>query len=148
MKIYLLTPILLLMAEISFAQSAHEKAIRAVIDQETAAFYQGNADKALSYWVNAPYASHSYSEKGSGYVRGYDAISKGMKKVLKANPGLTKIVHKSHDFIIHVNGNSAWATYITNLVNGTQKSQAYDARYLEKREGSWKIVGAVSKPAP
>lgn len=148
MKTSLFTLILLLIGNISFAQSADEKAIRTVVDQETTAFYQGNADKALSYWLNAPYAAHSHTEKGSGYIRGYDTISKVMKKALRDNPDIKKTVSKSHDFIIHVNENSAWATYISDATNGTKKSQEYSARYLEKHAGAWKIVGAFSTPAP
>jgi hypothetical protein len=133
---------------VGYAQSADEKAITAVIGDETTAFYQRKADKALSYWANVPYASHTYSEKGSGYFRGYKAISTGMKQVLKRNPEPDKKVYKRHDFIIHVNSSSAWATYITDIVDGAKKKQSYDARYLEKINGTWKIVSAISKPAP
>jgi hypothetical protein len=148
MKTSLFTFILLLIGTISFAQSADEKAIRTVIDEETTAFYKGNADKTLSYWLNAPYVAHSHTEKGSGYLRGYNTVSQAFKKVLKANPDLKKYVSKSHDFMIHVNGNSAWATYISELSNGKEKTQDYDARYLEKQGGVWKIVGAFETPAP
>ena len=133
---------------IGYAQSTDEKAITAVIGDETTAFYQRKADKALSYWANVPYASHSYSEKGSGCVRGYKAISAGMKQVLKRHTEPDKNIYKRHDFIIHVNGSSAWATYITDIIDGAKKSQSYDARYLEKINGVWKIVSAVAKPAP
>ena len=80
MKTHLFTLTLLLMTSAAtFAQSADEEAIKNVIARESDAFHQRDADKALSYWANVPYASHYYTEKGLGYVRGYDAISKGMK---------------------------------------------------------------------
>ncbi|GAB2576431.1 Cif family virulence factor [Spirosoma areae] len=127
---------------------ADEKAIKNVIAGESAAFYQRNADKVLSYWANVPYASHSYTEKGMGYLRGYDAVSKAIKKYISGHPDLGRDVHKTHDFRIHVNGNSALATFITDAVSGTKKSQSYDARYLEKVKGAWKLVSVYGTPAP
>ncbi len=131
----------------SYAQSADEKAVKAVIAGESAAFYQRSADKVLSYWAKVPYATHSYTEKGSGYLRGYDAISKTIKKYIREHPDLGKGGHKSHDFMIHVNGNSALATFVTDATDGTRKSQSYDARYLEKINGVWQLVSVYGTPA-
>lgn len=145
------TPLLLLAlltAKTSFAQSAEEKAIKTVVEQESVAFHQRKADKALSYWANVPYASHSYSEKGMGYVRGYAAIRNGMKSVLSRFPDADKSVYKNHDYQIRVNGSSAWATFITDVLAGDKKRQTYDARYLEKIDGVWKLVSVASTPAP
>jgi hypothetical protein len=147
MKTNLITLTLLLISAATFAQSAVEKAITTVIEQETMAFHQRKADKALSYWADVPYASHYYTEKGMGYVRGYDAISKGMKDVLNRLPAVDKNVYKTHDYLIHVNGTSAWVSYITDILTGDKKHQTYDARYLEKVNGVWKLVSVVSTPA-
>lgn len=158
MKISLLLLALLLTEGVGFAQSFDEKrsegrapdvsAIKTVVEQESAAFHQRKADKALSYWANVPYASHTYTEKGTGYVRGYDSISKAMKNVLGKLPKADKKVYKNHDYRIHVNGTSAWATYITDALDGGKKHQTYDARYLEKINGAWKLVSVVGIPAP
>ncbi len=149
MKTKLFTLALLLMSAGSFAQSkADESAIKTVVEQESEAFHQRKADRALSYWANVPYASHTYSEKGMGYVRGYEAISKAMKKVLTKYPEVDKKAYKNHDYQIHITGTTAWATYITDAVDGTKKSQTYAGRYLEKANGIWKLVGVVNTPAP
>lgn len=79
MKDCILLLALLLTSGANFAQSPDEKEIRTVINGESAAFYQRNGDKAVSYWANVPYASHSYTEKGMGYLRGYDAVSKAIR---------------------------------------------------------------------
>ena len=145
------TPLLvlaLLTAGAGFSQSADEKAIRTVIAGESAAFYQRNADKVLSYWANVPYASHSYTEKGIGYLRGYGTVSKAIRKYIGEHPDLGRDSHKPHDYMIHVNGNSALATFITDAVSGTKNSQSYDARYLEKINGAWKLVSVYGTPAP
>lgn len=51
----LLITTLWLVSLVGYAQSADEKAIKSVIQSESAAFYQRNADKVVSYWLNAPY---------------------------------------------------------------------------------------------
>lgn len=148
MKIPLFLLALLLTSAATFAQSPDEKAIRIIIAGESAAFYQRNADKVLSYWANVPYASHSYTEKGSGYLRGYAVISKAIRKYIGEHSDLGKSSRKTHDFMIHVNGNSALATFITDEQSGTRKSQSYDARHLEKQNGVWKLVSVYGTPAP
>lgn len=139
--------LLLINASVFAQNSPDEKAIKAVVEQESVAFHQRKADKVLSYWANVPYASHYYTEKGMGYVRGYAAISKAVKDVLRRLPAVDKNVYKSHDYLIRVNGNSAWATYITDVLAGDKKRQTHDARYLEKLNSTWKIVSVVSTPA-
>jgi hypothetical protein len=148
MKIQTLTLSLLLMSVVALAQSAEEPAIKNVIEGESMAFYQRNADKAVSYWAKVPYASHSYTEKGMGYLRGYDAVSKAIRKYISEHPDLGNDSSKARDFTIHVNGNSALATFITDRLSGTKKSQSYDARYLEKINGTWKLVSVYGTPAP
>jgi hypothetical protein len=148
MKTKLFTLVLLLMSAGSFAQTADESAIKTVVEQESDAFHQRKADRALSYWAKVPYASHTYSEKGMGYVRGYEAISKVMKKVLARYPEVDKKGYKNHDYQIHITGTTAWTTYVTDAMDGTKKSQTYAGRYLEKINGVWKLVSVVNTPAP
>ena len=149
MKTPLLLVGLLLCSAVGFAQTAtDESAIKTVVEQESVAFHERKGDKTLSYWAHVPYASHSYTEKEMGYVRGYDAISKALKSVLGKLPEFDKNVYKNHDYRIHINGTSAWATYITDMTDGTQKHQSYNARYLEKINGAWKLVGVAEIPAP
>ncbi|GAB3011618.1 nuclear transport factor 2 family protein [Spirosoma pulveris] len=136
----------LFFSAVGFAQSADETAIKNVIAAETTAFHQRNANKTMSYWANVPYASHYYTEKGMGYVRGYDAISKSVKAVISRLPADNN-VYKTHDYLLHVNGTSAWVSYITDIQTGTKKRQTHDARYLEKVSGTWKLVSVVSTPA-
>lgn len=149
MKTKLFTLALLLISAGAMAQtSADEAAIKTVVEQESEAFHQRKADKALSYWAKVPYTSHTYTEKGMGYVRGYEAISKAMKNVLAKFPEVDKKSYKNHDYKIHVKGTTAWATYITDAMDGTKKSQTYAGRYLEKINGVWKLVAVVNTPAP
>lgn len=152
MKTKLFTLALLLISAASFSQTADESAIKAVIEGESAAFRQCKADKVLSYWLNAAYVSHDYTEKdsGYGYLRGYEGVSKAIRKYIADHPEMAtdKTVYTNHDYRIHVNGTSAWATFVTDAVNGTKKSLAYNSRYLEKNKGAWKIAAVTGKPAP
>lgn len=127
-----------------------EAAIKTVIEQESAAFLQCKADKVLSYWANVPYASHDYTEKGGSYLRGYEVISKAIRKYIGEHPEMAtaKTVHKNYDYLIHVNGNVAWATFVTDALAGKTKSLSYNARFLEKMNGAWKLVSVTGKTAP
>ena len=148
MKTKFFTLALLLMGAASFAQtSADETAIKATIEQESVAFHQRKADKTLSYWAAVPYVSHNYTEKGVGYVRGYSTLSKAMKGYMAKHPEVDKSLYKNHAYQIHINGTSAWATFISDATDGSRKSQTYDARYLEKINGTWKLISVIGTAA-
>ncbi len=125
-----------------------EMAIKQVIEGESMAFFQRNTEQLLTYWANVPYVSHSYNEKGSGYIRGYDKYSDVVKKYVSEHPELSKFSFKNRDYLIHINGTSAWATHIQEQIAGDNKSTAYSSTYLEKNgSGVWKIVGLGSSDA-
>jgi hypothetical protein len=125
-----------------------EAAIKQVIEGESTAFFQRNTEQLLTYWANVPYVSHSYNEKGSGYIRGYDKYSDVVKKFVSEHPELSKYSFKNRDYIIHINGTSAWATHIQEQSAGDNKNTAYSSTYLEKNgSGVWKIVGHGSSDA-
>ncbi len=125
-----------------------EMAIKQVIEGESTAFFQRNTEQLLTYWANVPYVSHSYNEKGSGYIRGYDKYSNVVEKYVSEHPELSKGSFKNRDYIIHINGTSAWATYIHEQIAGDNKNTAYSSTYLEKNGfGVWKIVGYGSSDA-
>ena len=125
-----------------------EMAIKQVIEGESMAFFQRNTEQLLTYWANVPYVSHSYNEKGSGYVRGYDKYSSIVKKYVSEHPESSKISPQNRDYIIHINGTSAWATHIQEQITSDNKSTSYTSTYLEKNgSGVWKIVGHGSSDA-
>ena len=97
-----------------------ETAIKSVLEGETVAFKQRYESKALSYWSNAPYVSHYYSAPGSGYVRG-DKLAATYLNFLKTNPEVDNSPTDFHDYIIRVNGNAAWATWISDRSSNNKK---------------------------
>lgn len=135
-------------SDIQASAADDEAAIKQVIEGESMAFFQRNTEHLLTYWANVPYVSHSYNEKGSGYIRGYDKYSNVVEKYVSEHPELSKISFKNRDYIIHINGTSAWATHIQEQTAGDNKSIAYSSTYLEKNgSGMWKIVGHGSSDA-
>ena len=68
--------------------------------------------------------------------------------MLSRFPDADKSVYKNHDYLIRINGTSAWATFIVDIMEGDKKHQNHDARYLEKVNDAWKLVSVVSTPAP
>ncbi len=119
-----------------------EVAIKSTIEGETNAFKQRDADKATSYWLNTPYTSHHYTAKGLGYVRGAN-VGTTITNYLKANPKIDNSTTNYHDYIIRINGNSAWATYVSDGTSNGKKVVYNKAAYLEKTNGEWKM-GSVN----
>ena len=127
-------------------KSEDETAIKNVLEGETVAFKQRYESKALSYWSNALYVSHYYSAPGSGYVRG-DKLAATYLNFLKTNPEVDNSPTDFHDYIIRVNGNAAWATWISDRSSDNKKSTFHSASYLEKTNGEWKICSMHSTEA-
>ncbi len=123
-----------------------EAAIKSVLEGETAAFKLSNESKALGYWLNAPYISHYYTAAGLGYARG-DKLITIYKNFLKDHPEIDKSPTDFHDYIIRVNGNAAWATWISEVTSNNKKATVHRASYLEKTNGEWKIASMHSTEA-
>jgi hypothetical protein len=123
-----------------------EAAIKSTIEGETNAFKLNDANKTTSFWLNTPYTSHSYTAKGLGYVRGAN-VGITITDYLKANPKIDNSPTNYHDYIIRINGNSAWATYISDSTSNGKKVVYNKAVYLEKTNGEWKICSMHSTEA-
>ncbi len=119
-----------------------EAAIKSTIEGETNAFKMNDANKTTSFWLNTPYTSHHYTAKGLGYVRG-EKVGSTITDYLKANPKIDNSPTNYHDYIIRINGNSAWATYISDDTSNGKKVVYNKAAYLEKTNGEWKM-GSVN----
>ena len=124
-----------------------EAAIKLVIESETNSFKSRDADKAISHWLKAPYVSHSYTTKGLGYIRGHENVSAAIKNYLKTYPMIDSSPTDYHDYIIRVNGSSAWATWISASTLDGKKMDYNKAAYLQKTGGLWKMASAISVAA-
>ncbi len=124
------------------SQDVEESAIKNTIEGETSAFKQREAEKAIGFWLNTPYTSHHYTAKGLGYVRGAN-VGTTITNYLKANSKIDNSPTNYHDYIIRINGNSAWATYVSDGTSNGKKVVYNKAAYLEKTNGEWKM-GSVN----
>jgi SnoaL-like domain len=127
-------------------KTVEEAAIKSVLEAEATAFKQRNESKALNFWLNAPYISHYYTAPGLGYVRG-DKLIATYKNFLKTNPEVDNSPTDYHDYIIRVNGNAAWATWISESIIDNKKVTVHRASYLEKANGEWKLCSVHSSEA-
>ncbi len=132
---------------------ADQAAIKKVIEEHVAAFNKRQPDANLSFWVKAPYVSHSYVGPNTGYIRGFDKLSTEVRAYMAEHPASTSTESRLSDFVMHVNGTSAWVTFVQDRYrDGKRVGGTYEARYMEKIDGAWKIAAVVAKdsapPAP
>lgn len=123
--------------------NANEAAIKKVIQDETNAFYEGDAEKSINAWSGKAsdeyqrqylisYVGNSYA-KGEGMLKMQDLMRKYAKK--------QEVDITDTDFEIRQNGNMAWATYTQEVKEGGQiKQKQRETRILERINGEWKIV--------
>lgn len=136
---------------VSFAQTsptpvAEEAAIKQVIEAEKAAYDAADYKTYLSHWARVPYASCLIF--GEQYVG--DALWKQMDKIW-ANKKPVKNNNNRSNWNIHIRSDAAFVTFSLQVENTETKSvwETAQARYMEKRDGQWKIVNmtVVEKPA-
>jgi|SRR5450755_450316 hypothetical protein len=126
----------------AFAQT-EEIAIKNVLNEETKAFYDRDAHKMVSYWHQTPQTTmyiiispaHVIDTRGASFNA--DSIQKNM---LGGEP--LKIDFHRENWIFCINDNSAYVTF-DQISNDTQAKQyTHETRFMEKINGSWKIVSS------
>jgi Domain of unknown function (DUF4440) len=129
--------------DIKGIKEQEETAIRKVIQDETVAYYAGNAETLLAQWSDRPNTEYQnqYIKQfiGSPYAKG--------ETMLKLQDVMRKFVKKQEanvkedDFEIRLKGDMAWVTF-TQVVNQNDKVMQHQrqTRILEKINGDWKIV--------
>ncbi len=149
MKTKLFAFALLLMSAATFAQNkADEAAIKAVLEGHSQAVMDKDAEKAVSYFANSPNTAISFQEPGSGYIRGYQAVTDiyishvNADSFEKSDDKLT-----TADYRFRIVGNTAFVTYIETdtAPDGTAK-RTHKVNYLEKENGQWKMLGNFWMP--
>lgn len=129
MKKHLFLFALLLCSTLTFAQTKQDEvAIKAVIEGETAAFGNYQADKVLSYWVNAPYVTHSLT------LNGYEDFKTALVGLDKNRYPLGSQYQtaRNSNYRFHLNGTSAWVTFVQERTTPGGPARNNASRYLEK----------------
>lgn len=128
---------------------ADEAAIKSVLEGHSQAASDGDVEKAVSYFANSPNVAISHQLPGSGYIRGYQAVTDGYRKELKAD-SFKKSTDKltTGDYRYRIVGNTAFVTYVETFTkpDGAVDSRYHKANYLEKEGGQWKMIGNFWMP--
>lgn len=125
-----------------------ETAIKKVIEGQTQASYDRNAEKALSYWANVPHASYVLTSLNAN-LTGFNQIKNTYTFFIKTNPTPDKSKIETSYKSITIKGNTAFVKHaeaFTSEKGITTKQNCH--RYLEKINNEWKLVGSVVTPMP
>lgn len=133
----------LLVSATVVAQTAEQKAVRAVCERETQAWTKRDADALLACWANVPEATHldSSTEGRVGFV---PHKADALRKMVNDYPA-AKESFQTSDFRVRVNGRGAFAQYAQVFTEGNgTKNYSRESRYVEKVGNDWKIINVIS----
>ena len=144
MKTKLLPLALLMMSAGAVAQtSTNEMAVRQAIETETRAYQEANYALLMAQWSNKPYAERQQANlqpTGAPFLKGDNlrAFGNSYFKTLKPSGNTVRM----SDYDVHISGETAWATYTQETVDGAGKVQdkQREIRILEREADGWKIV--------
>lgn len=122
-----------------------EAAIKAVIEGEIKASFDGNYDDWASYFVQEPYLLWMQAWKeGYGGWRGWQDIGTQAKTWVKPERKGSILFDGNIDYIIRIFEDVAWVSFKCNSTSVSdgqgKKNEAMEVRFLEKHDGNWKIV--------
>ena len=127
----------------TFAQSKDSKdveAIKALLVNETKAFFEIDYKTWSDSWAHVPYAFWSFADTTDvNSFSGWDSIDKGFAEYFKtAKPSKAQIDRTWLD--IRVYGNAAYARFTQHVKDDSTRPAQAEVRVLEKIKGKWKIV--------
>lgn len=122
----------------SIAQTTNEESIKKICESETRAWLEADATTFNNCWLVRPYTRITVStEDGQTIQIGAEQIKSAQPNAMGNGGSFV-----NSNYLIHIEGNSAWATYdeVKIDVKG-EKHPSFELRLLEKVNGAWKIVG-------
>jgi SnoaL-like domain len=128
----------LLLAPSAYAQSAEEAAIKTLCEAETRAWLSKDVATYKNCWELRPYTR----VVGTGEDGQIMNLAAEQLKTVNADVMGGAVTFANSNYQIHVEGNTAWATYDSVKTDDKGKTHpSYEFRLLEKIGGAWKIVG-------
>ena len=120
-----------------------EEAIKAVIEGEINASFNGDYETWTTFFAQEPYTFWLQANR-EGYVncKGWEEINSHMKQTLKPDRKGSIIYEGNSDYIIRVYKVAALATFKAKMT-AVQENKTYEGlevRTLEKKDGEWKIT--------
>jgi hypothetical protein len=120
-----------------------KEAIKAVIEEETNAFYDEDFERlAATYVQDEPIIWLAAYNPGYDYFVGWEKISSGFKEYFESESELSTWKEVKKNYKIKVYKESAWAVFDDEIYNseGDLMGKSIGVRFLEKVNGQWKIV--------
>ena len=131
----------LLVFSVEAQKVSETDAIKAVIENETKAFFATDYDTWMASWLHTPYASWSFADStGISQFEGWNAIEIGFTDYfLTSKPSNVKIDRKWLE--VRIYGNGAFARFKQRVItDGIPGKEQTEIRILEKDKNAWKIV--------
>jgi hypothetical protein len=122
-----------------------EEAIKAVIEGEINASFDGDYETWTNFFAHKPYTFWLQAGQG-GYVcwKGWEEISSNGKDFIKPERPGSAIYAGSYDYTIKVYKNAALVTFKTKITAKREGESinidGIEVRSLEKQNGEWKIT--------
>lgn len=130
------------------AQTGDEQAIKAVVQAETKAWIDRNADAWKATWLQDGSASRAVVQAGS-YTsqQGWEDIAAPMLKDFKDNPVPLPYIPTMAHFVARQQGNLAFVEYdqgMTATGQAASGSPSREYRVLQRTAGEWKIASQIT----
>lgn len=142
---------LLLIAGSNSCQIEKEKeAIKAVIEQEDAAYHEADYDQIINNWIHEPYILATYASKDKQrLIKGRQEFDEFAKKhasnydSIQLAQNWKYVSIENYDYTIRVYQQSAWASFNSKVIFTWQEAnydrESFQVRFLERHKGEWKI---------
>ncbi len=122
-----------------------EAAIKAVIEGEIKASFDGDYNTWTSFFVHEPYMVWMQAWKdGKACWKGWQEISTEAKSFVKPDRKGSMIFNGNYDYLIRIYDNAAYVSFkckSTKISEGKSNvSDAMEVRFLEKNVSGWKIA--------
>jgi hypothetical protein len=126
-------------------KAKEEVAIKAVIEGEINASFNGDYNAWTSFFVHEPYMVWMQAWKeGKSCWKGWQEISTEAKSFVKPDRKGRIIFNGNYDYIIRIYNNAAYVSFKckrTSISQGQSTiSDSMEVRFLEKSVGGWKIA--------
>lgn len=124
--------------------AADEAAIKKIIEDETAAYFQRDSIKLISFYADDAITQSVWnSPTGSfGYFKGLKSIRKNIHESFVAHPKAQQQpkVDRSQWFFRSFSENWMWVTFMQKTSGDDGKNyMGYETRVMKKVNGNWKI---------
>ena len=130
------------------SSSLEEEAIKSVVMNETKSFAAVNFEGMKDNWAHEKYVFNMFSSpRFYSETLSWDSVDAGIKTFFKDYSDSLYADLAWSDWNIHPFENCAWVSYIQTSIYKDDIGKPYESRevrFLEKKNGSWKIVYLAS----